>query len=97
MSKTQTPKVGDLIDVYWLDNATRDRWMPNDEDTSSISPSTCRTVGWVRRYTSEHLEMHGSMTDYGNISQQMAILRCCITRLAILQRATAAAPKWTKK
>lgn len=95
MSK-QVPKVGDLVEVYWWDHAGNDKWMDVGKVSTDVNLIECRTVGWLRRLTDLCIEMYGTATDSKDVSQQMAIVRSCVTRLRVLERAKQAAPKWTK-
>lgn len=94
MSKKQTPKVGDLVEVYYLDHSTRDVWTDKAEGMEVIE---CRYVGWVDRIDAQVLQLYANETDRERVSQHSLTLRKCITRLTVLKRATTAAPKWTKK
>lgn len=94
MSKKQTPKVGDLVVVYYHDHSTRDVWADKAEAMNVIE---CRYVGWVDRIDAKVLQLYANETDRERVSQHSLTLRNCITRVDVLQRATVAAPKWTKK
>lgn len=94
MSKKQAPKVGDLVELYWWDHAGRLSWVNKGEYVESIE---CRSVGWVEAVNKQSICTYASETSGDRVSEQSNTLRSCITRINILKRATAAAPKWTNK
>lgn len=94
MNKQQTPKVGDLVEVYYLDHSTRDVWTDKNEVLDVIE---CRYVGWIDHIDVKVLQLYANETDRERVSQHSLTLRNCITRLTILQPAKSAAPKWSTK
>ncbi|MCK5641676.1 MAG: hypothetical protein KAJ19_12820 [Gammaproteobacteria bacterium] len=96
-SKKQTPKVGDLVEVYWLDHSGQDKWVERDAKDAVVQLIECRSIGWVQLIEMESLCLYASETDRGCISQQCTIVRSCITSMKVLRRAKAAAPHWSKK
>ncbi len=94
MSKQSLPKVGDLVEVYWWDHSSRDQWQNKGCKSEVIE---CRSVGWLDRVDRIGMQLYSNETDGERISQEFIVVRSCITRIVILKRATAAAPKWTKK
>lgn len=94
MSKAQTPKVGDLIEMYWWDHAGRNSWVDKGDSVKAVE---CRSVGWVEAVTKQSICTYGSETSRERVSEQANTLRSCITRLTVLQRAKTTAPKWTKQ
>lgn len=94
MSKKQTPKVGDLVELYWWDHSSYDYWADKGCKLELIE---CRSIGWVDRVDAVAIQCYCSETNRNRISQQFVVLRSGITRLIVLKRAKSAAPKWTKK
>ena len=77
-------KVGDLIEIDWVDSYSLEGWM--DEDVKQLDDHTCKTVGYVVVERKDWITTTASTSNGGNIHGCLSIPKVAVTKVKVLRK-----------
>ena len=81
-------KVGDLIEIDWVDSYSLEGWMSRDSDigVNDKSPHLCKTVGYVFVERKDWITTTASTSNGGNIHGCLSIPKVAVTKVKVLRK-----------
>ena len=70
-----------IVEVDWIDAASRGRWQNADEHRKAATPIACRSVGYLLTSDSQRVTVIQSQGVLGDVSDSMTIPRRMVLRM----------------